>query len=120
VCCFDFPPPFEFSLDLRFTLSGGAASIWALARRGAVRCRTQFSQWWIWILELFFVSRTGSLPPSLFPIGEFSFSCRVYLLLPSTCFELQVTVLFLGSWILIGFWSFVLVSSFHRPDFIFL
>jgi hypothetical protein len=35
-------------------------------RRGVVRSRTQFSQWWIWVLELFFVSRWISATVTLF------------------------------------------------------
>jgi hypothetical protein len=63
---------------------------------------------------------TRWISATVISIGEFSFVCLVYLLLPSTCFELQVTVLFLGSWILVGFWSFVPISCSRRPDFVFL
>jgi hypothetical protein len=112
------------SVSVESFISATVFWIWGqgsgFVRRGAVRSRTQFSQWWIWVLELFFVSRAGSLPQSLFSIGGFLFVCSVYLLLPSTCFELQVSVLFLGSWILVGFWSFVPISSSRQPDFVFL
>jgi hypothetical protein len=68
VCYFGFPP-FVFSLDLSFTLSSGAVSIWVLARRGAVGSQTQFSQRWIWVLEVFFVSASALYFPDRFLVG---------------------------------------------------